>query len=89
MSLELFVNDKYRVLELIYSHRIEVKGESYTSLSQVEIANLIEFSKQKTNKLVKELMDEGFMEYYQNLRGEYKVNAKGQTVINTIKNTKI
>lgn len=87
MGLEAFVNDKFKVLSILYSHRIEVNGDSYTSLSQQEIANLINFSKQKTNRLVRELMEEGFIDSYQNLRGKYVVKPKGIKVIKTIEDT--
>lgn len=89
MSLESFVNDKFKILDLLYKHKIEVRGESYTSLSQQEIANLIHFSKQKTNKLMKELMDEGYIDNYLNLRGKYVVTAIGIEVIMIIKNKEL
>jgi|GEM_PF-318947 len=89
MNLETFVNDKFKILDLLYNHKIDIKGNSYTSLSQQEIANLIHFSKQKTNKLMKELMDEGYIDNYMNLRGKYVVTTIGKEVIMVIKNIEI
>lgn len=83
-SLDIFSNDKYRILQLIFSNRIQIKNETYTPLSQQEIADLAHMSKLKTNKILNELMESGFIGYYKGKRGKYIVTDNGKTVIDII-----
>lgn len=83
-SLDIFSNDKYRILQLIFSNRIQIKNETYTPLSQQEIADLAHMSKLKTNKILNELMEGGFIGYYKGKRGKYIVTDNGKTVIDII-----
>ena len=48
-NLEYFANDNYKVLKFLYNNQIQVKDEYYIVLSQQEIADMVQFSKLKSN----------------------------------------
>jgi len=89
MSLEYFANDRYAILIILKENQIKIKAEEYVSLSQQEIADLAHFSKQKTNKIINELIDQGFVDNFNNMRGKYLVTPKGNKVIELINKTKL
>lgn len=81
MNLELFANEKYIILKLLDANQITIKQESYVSLSQQEIADLAHFSKQKTNKIINELIDNGII--LSQMRGRYSITDIGIKVLKT------
>lgn len=87
MSLELFANDKYIILKLLKDNQITIKEETYVSLSQQEIADLAHFSKQKTNKILNELIENNYVN--STVRGKYIITESGMKVIESISNTNI
>ena len=76
-----FANDLYLVLDTLYTHQIEVGGESYVPLSQQEIAALVGCSRPKINHLMKGLTDSGYIASYQKKRGKYMLTDAGLTVV--------
>lgn len=84
MSLEFFANDRYSILIILKENQIKIKDDEYVSLSQQEIADLAKFSKQKANKIINELIDQGYVEIFNNMRGKYRVTSKGKNAINII-----
>ena len=54
-SLEYFANDNYKVLKFLYDNQIQVKNKYYIVLSQQEIADMVNFSKLKTNGIMQDL----------------------------------
>lgn len=89
MDLQFFINDRYRILKLLYENEIKIKGELYAPLSQQEIADIAHFSKLKTNKILKELNINGYVVMYKNIRGKYKLTKKALNIINIIENTMV
>lgn len=85
LSLELFVNDKYKLFKFLYDNQIQVKENYYVTLSQQEIADILHFSKLKTNNIIKELRKNNFIDTYNNKRGKYIITGKGCKVIEIIK----
>lgn len=79
--LNQFSNDKYKVLKFLYDNEIKVKKDSYISLSQQEIADMLHYSKNKTNKYMQELKKENFIEMYRNMKGKYVITNQGYKVI--------
>lgn len=79
MSLELFANDRYTILKLLKENQITIKEETYASLSQQEIADLAHKSKLKTNKILNELIEAGFLA--SSIRGKYSITESGQRVL--------
>lgn len=49
-----FTNDKYKTLKCLYDNQIKVKNIKYIVLSQQELADILHFSKNKTNKIIQE-----------------------------------
>ena len=80
-SLEFFGNDRYSLLVMLQNNQIKVKDDFYIPLSQQEIADMIQFSKLKTNKLLNELMSNGYVEFYNGKRGKYSITEKGHKVL--------
>lgn len=82
--LEFFSNDRYRILKLLSENQVKVKDVSYVSLSQQEIADMAHFSKLKTNKLLNELIDDGYIGLFNGKRGKYMLTEKGLKVLRII-----
>ena len=80
-TLEFFGNDRYTLLKMLLENQIKVKDDFYIPLSQQEIADMIQFSKLKTNRLLNELMDNGFVSFYNNKRGKYIITEKGHKAL--------
>ena len=80
-NLEYFANDNYKVLKSLYDNQIQVKDEYYIVLSQQEIADMIQFSKLKTNGIMQELREKGFIANYENKRRKYVITDIGYKVI--------
>lgn len=80
-NLEYFGNDNYKVLKFLYDNQIQVKDEYYIVLSQQEIADMVQFSKLKTNGIMQELREKGFIANYENKRRKYVITDIGYKVI--------
>ncbi|HFI0903108.1 hypothetical protein ACS6X4_06615 [Streptococcus suis] len=80
-TLEPFANDTFRLLKTLKENQVEVKGAYYIPLSQQEIADINQMSKLKTNRLLRDLIEGGFVSLYQNKRGKYKITEKGHKVL--------
>lgn len=76
MNLTYFLNDRYELLKLLYDNQLEVKGDTYISLSPQEIADIAHYSKLKTNKIINELKDLEFVVPYRNTRGKYALTER-------------
>ena len=85
LTLEPFVNQRYKILELLYEKQLKVKDVFYVPLSQQEIADIAHISKLKTNIIIGELIDLGCISKYQNKRGKYAITDKGYNVLQIIK----
>jgi hypothetical protein len=83
-NLIQFTNDKYKVLKFLYDNQIEVKNNKYIALSQQEIADILHFSKNKTNKIIQELKNDNFINNFNNTKGKYIITDNGNKVIGII-----
>ena len=83
-NLIQFTNDKYKVLKFLYDNQIEVKNNKYIALSQQEIADILHFSKNKTNKIIQELKNDKFINNFNNTKGKYIITDNGNKVIGII-----
>lgn len=83
-TLEFFSNDRYKVLMLLRDNQIKVKDDTYISLSQQEMADMLHFAKVKTNKILKELQENGYVSCYKGTRGKYCITDKGYTALKLI-----
>ena len=84
-DLEIFTNDKYKLLKWIAENEVEYKKGKYLSASQQEIAETLHYSKSKTNKYVNELIEFNFIERYKK-NGKYSVTKQGYDAIKRIEN---
>lgn len=80
-NLEYFGNDNYKVLKFLYDNQIQVKDKYYIILSQQEIADMVQFSKLKTNGIIQDLREKGFIDNYENKRRKYTITDIGYKVI--------
>ena len=80
-NLEYFGNDNYKVLKFLYDNQIQVKDKHYIILSQQEIADMVQFSKLKTNGIIQNLREKGFIDNYENKRRKYIITDIGYKVI--------
>ena len=80
-NLEYFGNDNYKVLKFLYDNQIQVKDKYYIILSQQEIADMVQFSKLKTNGIIQDLREKGFIANYENKRRKYIITDMGYKVI--------
>lgn len=80
-NLEYFGNDNYKVLKFLYDNQIQVKDKYYIVLSQQEIADMVNFSKLKTNGILQELREKGFIANYENKRRKYIITDMGYKMI--------
>lgn len=83
-TLELFANDHYVLLKLLSENQVKVKDDFYIPLCQQEIADIAHFSKLKTNRILNELQDNGFVISYQGKRGKYAITDKGYKALHLI-----
>ena len=81
INLNLFANDTYKLLKFLYDNQIQVKEDYYVVLSQQEIADILHYSKLKTNNIMKDLRNNDFITTFNNKRGKYMINNKGYKVI--------
>lgn len=87
MRLNFFTNDRYDILKLLSDNQVSVKEEQYINLSQQEMSDIAHYSKLKTNKILNELMDMGYVILYKNKRGKYALTDKAIKTIEIIENT--
>ena len=56
----------------------------YIPLSQQEIADIAGFNRLKANRMINELIHNGFVEFFQGKRGKYAITKKGKYALNVI-----
>ena len=83
-NLEYFSNDRFLILKLIYENLVCIKNSYYAPLSQQVIADMAHFSKLKTNKILKELLNKGYIYYFNKTRGKYAITNNGNLVLRII-----
>lgn len=88
-SLDFFGNDRYAILKLLSENQVKIKENYYVSLSQQEIADIARFSKLKTNRLLNELLKEGFVDYFNGKRGKYTITNNGLRVLHLMQEKQI
>ena len=82
-NLEIFTNDKYRLLKWIADNEVQYRKAKYLSSSQQEIADTLHYSKSKTNRYMNELIKLNFLKRYKE-KGNYALTKQGYEAINII-----
>lgn len=74
--IEIFLNDKYKLLKLLNEKKVEVGGEYISIITQEQIAKKLQFGKCKVNRIIKELLIEKYLDGTYNNNGSYKLTEK-------------
>ena len=83
-DMELFLNDNFKVLFLLYNNQIKINKDSICPLTKSEISESLGFSLMKVNSIMITLRDAGYIDKYKNSRGRYILTAKGRKIIKQI-----
>ena len=75
-----FINERAKVLLIINENQLKTEGKSICSLNQQEIAGLVPCGKPKVNQIIKELIQEGYIEMV-HAKGHYFITAKGHKLL--------
>lgn len=84
MEFDLFVNDSFRILKLLYDNQTTVLDKKVIPLTQVEISNELGMSKAKINMLIGELQKNGYVAIQS--RGKYILLDKAKCIVEDIDN---
>lgn len=83
IELDFFINSRMKVLLIISDHYIKTENNSFCPLNQQEIANLVPCSKLKVNQILKELIEEGYVQMLRS-KGRYALSKKSINIINKV-----
>ena len=75
-----FVNEKMKVLLIFKENQLEIEGKSICPLNQQEIASLVPCGKLKANQIIKDLIEEGYVEMV-HAKGRYFITSKGYELL--------
>lgn len=75
-----FVNEKMKILLVLREKQVEIDGKMVCPLNQQEIASLVECGKVKTNQLMKELIEESYIQMA-HAKGRYIILEKGYDML--------
>ena len=83
MAIEIFLNDTYKILNLLYENQTKVLDKKVIPLTQQEISSELGMSKAKVNILIGKLQDEGYI--LLETKGKYSMLDKGISLVEDIK----
>lgn len=75
-----FINEKMKVLLVISDNLIEIDGIKVCPLNQQEIANQVPCGKPKVNQIIRELIEDGYLETMRT-KGRYVLTKKSEVLI--------
>ena len=75
-----FINEKTKILLILKENQLLIDGKSICPLNQQEIAKLVPCGKLKVNQMLKELIDDGYVEML-HAKGRYIVTEKGEGIL--------
>lgn len=87
MRIDLFLNDSYKILNLLYENQTVVLDKTVVPLTQSEIANELGMSKAKVNSLIGQLQNEEYVSLA--TRGKYVLSEKAILLIESMRRTDI
>lgn len=85
MEIELFLNDKYKLLKLLYDNQTLVLNKKVIPLTQQEISEALGMSKAKVNSLIGDLQENGYIAL--ETRGKYLLLEKGILMVEDFRKT--
>ena len=84
-KLEFFTNNRYLVLKTLYEHQIEINNAEICPITQQEIADALGCSKEKVNMVLNELIDNGYVQIYNNTKGRYVLTEDAKKIMKKLK----
>lgn len=87
-DVELFLNDNYLVLMVLFNNQQEINNHVFTAITQQEIAENLGYSLMKVNSIIIKLKKAGYVTAYRNSKGRYQLTDKAYILITTIRNIK-
>ena len=85
MRIDLFLNDSYKILNLLYENQTVVLDKKVVPLTQSEIANELGMSKAKVNSLIGQLQNEEYVSLA--TRGKYVLSEKAILLFESMRRT--
>lgn len=80
-DLDLFLNDSYRILIVLYNHQQTINENTFSPITQQEIADSIGCSIMKVNPIIAKLKKNGYVNTYRNSRGRYQLTDKAKYLV--------
>ncbi len=84
-KIEFFTNDRYLVLKTLYEHQIEINNAKICPITQQEIADALGCSKAKVNMVLNELIDNSYVQIYNNTKGRYVLTDEAKKIMKKLK----
>ena len=84
MDNEFFVNDRYHILKVLYENQVTIGENVFTPITQEELATMTKWSKAKVNKVLNELIDNGYVTVFSGSKGRYQITNNGMGIINQL-----
>lgn len=81
MNNEFFVNDRYHILKILYENQVTIGNNVFTPITQEELATMMKWSKAKVNKVLNELIDNGYVAVFSGSKGRYQITDNGLEVM--------
>lgn len=75
-----FINEKTKVLIILKENQLEIDGKNVCPLNQQEIAGLVPCGKLKVNQMIKELVQDGYVQMV-HAKGRYLLTDKGNDIL--------
>lgn len=84
-KIEFFTNDRYLVLKTLYDYQIEINHAEICPITQQEIADALGCSKAKVNMVLNKLIDNGYVQIYNNTKGRYVLTDEEKKIMKKLK----
>lgn len=81
MDNDFFVNDRYHILKILYENQVTIGDNVFTPITQEELATMTKWSKAKVNKVLNELIDNGYVTVFSGSKGRYQITDNGLDVM--------
>ena len=81
MDNEFFVNDRYHILKILYENQVTIGDNVFTPITQEELATMTKWSKAKVNKVLNELIDNGYVAVFSGSKGRYQITDSGLDIM--------
>lgn len=86
MKMDMFLNDNYKLLKLLYDNQTIVLEKRVIPLTQAEICSALGMGKVKVNSMFVEMQKEGLV--VQQTRGKYCLTDSAEAIIKAIEKVK-